>query len=143
MAHFSGDRSDNNTMEIRGDNFCIDKYPPPIVSLAGVSGPLVYYICEKSHIIVYLPLEIMPGDYLLTVSGATTANYALTIGAIGPQGPEGPQGPAGAISVTCNVGQILVQAASGWECRSISIFPNAIGTCGQSCDLICLNGWGN
>ncbi len=48
------------------------------------------------------------------------------------------------IGTTCQVGQVLAQTASGWGCRSLAIFPNAVGTCaGSLCDLTCASGYGN
>ncbi len=65
-------------------------------------------------------------------------------GDTGAAGPMGPQGPAGAVGFDCAVGQVLAQTASGWQCRSLEVFQNAIGTCGsEGCDLTCSFGWGN
>ena len=70
--------------------------------MLGNYGPLVVGAVTPTSIEAALPIDIVPGDYLLTVISINRfgkrkgiAGYDLTIGAIGPAGPRGEQGPAG------------------------------------------------
>jgi len=136
----------SGVVAILGENLYVNSIMP-IVTLAGIPDSLVLLSYDTHEIIAHLPANIADGDYVLTVSTPTTAKYDLTIGAVGPQGPTGPQGlqgPPGAMGITCQVGQVLAQTTSGWACRSLAVFPNAVGICaGSSCDLSCNVGWGN
>jgi len=53
------------------------------------------------------------------------------VGPAGPRGEQGPAGPAGAIGVNCEVGQVLAQTGTGWQCSYITPLPSAIGLCGS------------
>lgn len=57
----------------------------------------------------------------------------------GVAGPVGPQGPAGSpLSVTCALGEVYVQTASGIQCGRIKPFFSGVGTCvGSNCALSC------
>jgi len=111
-----------------------------------------------SDVVINGNLQISVGKTLIFPDG-TTQSTAMVQGPLGPagntglqgpqgptgpQGPAGPEGPPGAMGITCATGQVLAQTASGWQCRTISLFPNAIGICdGAACDLTCSEGWGN
>ena len=90
----------------------------------------------SGEIVTELPATTPAGDYLLVVSTGSAAaqndKYDLTIGVPGPMG------------VNCAIGQVLAQTVSGWQCRSLAVFQNAVGTCGsEGCDLTCSYCWGN
>src|SRR5262245_44792883 len=74
--------------------------PRPLVVTLGEFGALtIVGTPTDTMIVANLPVNITPGDYLLTVSRGTGQSqndeYDLTIGAVGPQGPAGPAGPPG------------------------------------------------
>ncbi len=100
---------DAGEVEIIGTNFGTS----PSVSL-GELGLLNVSLATDSKILVDLPVGILSGDYLLTVSRNRnknddddddeqkgkknkTAFYDLTVGAQGPQGEVGPEGIAGPV----------------------------------------------
>ena len=61
------------------------------------------------------------------------------VGAQGATGQAGPQGPAcSPLGVTCAVGELYVQTASGILCGRLKPISNAIGVCvGTNCTLSC------
>jgi len=71
-----------------------------------------------------------------TITG-TAPNQALNLtlpvgpkGDAGPQGAQGPQGQAcSPLGVVCAPGEIYVQTATGIQCGTVELFPDAIGIC--------------
>ena len=68
----------------------------------GEHGSLIVEAMTLTSIEVALPIDIAPGDYLLTVINKNSLSkkrkvveYDLTIGEVGPVGPQGETGPAG------------------------------------------------
>jgi hypothetical protein len=85
------------TLLIFGRNFIASKRAVPVVTLAG--NPLVVQTVESTRIQAWLPAEIPPGSYLVTVSRGNGTpqhdSFSVTIGAVGPPGATGPQGAQG------------------------------------------------
>lgn len=77
------------TLTIRGTGFS----PTDAVTLG--SNTLSKVSATSTTLVVTLPTTISPGDYLLRVTGAGTAVWQYTYGAVGPQGPAGPRGLRG------------------------------------------------
>jgi len=69
------------------------------VILGDYAEPLFVLSHLSEEIVVQLPLDVAPGDYLLTVSTGNSSNrthsYDLTLGAVGPDGLQGPPGDPG------------------------------------------------
>jgi hypothetical protein len=81
---------------IEGRNF--DKGDAPVVTFEDLET-LVVSSFTANMIEAKLPVNLDPGDYLLTVTTGKDKEqfdtYDLTIGAVGPQGPPGPEGAQG------------------------------------------------
>ena len=83
--------------------------------------------------------EMTPRQRLTSVGYAIRAGIADTAGSVvsGSITPD-------RLADTCTVGQFLLRTASGWQCGSVRVFPNAVGTCvGDDCTVSCLSGRGN
>jgi Collagen triple helix repeat (20 copies)/IPT/TIG domain len=85
------------TLLIEGQNLRRKNEIDLLVTLSGT--PLDVVIATENQVLVRLPANLAPGDYLLKVSrGPSTVQndvFDLTVGAVGPAGPTGPQGPEG------------------------------------------------
>ena len=72
---------------------------PLEVTLGEYPPLMIVGLPTDTEIVVGLPLDIPPGDYLLTVSTGNGQSqndeYDLTIGGAGAEGPEGPAGAEG------------------------------------------------
>jgi len=100
-------RADGAVLRIEGFQFGAGK---PLVTLGGVG--LVVVAASATGIDALLPVDLMPGSYLLTLSASKMKRdddrgdssryeeFWVTIGATGPQGPAGEAGPAGALGAT-------------------------------------------
>jgi hypothetical protein len=84
------------TMTIAGENF---GSTTPTVRLEGKQLVVESFSSATQTIVAFLPAELNPGTYLLTVTtgggSSNTTESDITIGAVGPPGPKGDKGDKG------------------------------------------------
>jgi hypothetical protein len=102
------------TMTIVGENFGSST---PTVKLEGKLLMVENFSSATQTIVAFLPAELNPGTYLLTVTtgggSSNTTEADLTIGAVGPPGPKGDQGERGETGPQGPVGPQGVQGPTG------------------------------
>ena len=85
----------NNQITITGQGFT----SAPTVAFNKVNLVVVSVNAAQTQIVATLPLNLVAGTYLLSVTNPTSPNqpgtFNVTYGAVGPQGPMGPQGVQG------------------------------------------------
>jgi len=69
----------------------------PVVTFGDDQVELTNIIVTEAVLTTDLPVNLIPGDYLVRITdGRTTESILLTVGAVGLDGPVGPQGETGA-----------------------------------------------